>query len=205
VTTDDMVNEYLAELDRVTVGLEPTTRADLLQEVRQHIIDAQAAGEDVHEVLARLGSPAEIAQAAGLVVHPSRPRQPIWLKRAITAFVAVVALGYLGLVAVTYYRDAHPPPAPLADASKFCGSVGQVTDRGRALFVDGKGAAARTGTASADDVFCVLDYLTAPSAITEPMKQARNPDGRESQLWDRFNMSWTYHPINGLDVVIHET
>src|SRR4029450_560580 len=56
-----MVNDYLAELDRVTVGLEPTTRADLLQEVRQHIIDAQAAGEDVHEVLARLGRPAEIA------------------------------------------------------------------------------------------------------------------------------------------------
>jgi uncharacterized membrane protein len=44
VTTDDIVSDYLAELDRVTVGLEPTTRAELLQEVRQHIIDAQADG-----------------------------------------------------------------------------------------------------------------------------------------------------------------
>ena len=66
MTTDDIVRDYLAELDRDTVGLEPTTRAELLQEVRQHIIDAQADGEDVREVLTRLGSPAEIAQAAGM-------------------------------------------------------------------------------------------------------------------------------------------
>ena len=66
MTTDDIVSDYLAELDRDTVGLEPTTRTELLQEVRQHIIDAQADGEGVREVLTRLGSPAEIAQAAGM-------------------------------------------------------------------------------------------------------------------------------------------
>jgi hypothetical protein len=204
VTTDDIVSDYLAELSRVTVGLDPAARAELLQEVGQHIRDALAAGEDVSEILARLGSPAEIAQAAGLAVQPVRTAQHVWLKRALIVFGVVATLFYSGLVALTYYRDSHPPPAPLADAAKTC-AVGQVSDRGRALFVDGRGEAARTGTATPDDVFCVLDYLKAPPAITEPMKQARNPDGRQSQLWNRFNMSWTYHPINGLDMVIHET
>jgi hypothetical protein len=66
VTTDDIVSDYLAELSQVTVGLDPAARAELLQEVGQHIRDALATGEDVSEVLTRLGRPVEIAQAAGL-------------------------------------------------------------------------------------------------------------------------------------------
>jgi hypothetical protein len=71
MTTDPLVSEYLAQLSRVTFGLDPAARAELMQEVRQHVSDAQAAGDDIPAVLTRLGSPEQIAQAAGLAIRTS--------------------------------------------------------------------------------------------------------------------------------------
>jgi hypothetical protein len=44
MTPDPLVSDYLDQPSRVTVGLDPAARAELLQEVRQHISDAHAAG-----------------------------------------------------------------------------------------------------------------------------------------------------------------
>ena len=68
MTTDPLVSDYLTQLSRVTVGLDPAARAELLEEMRQHISDAQATGEDIPATLARLGNPEQIALAAGLPI-----------------------------------------------------------------------------------------------------------------------------------------
>jgi hypothetical protein len=36
------------------------------------------------------------------------------------------------------------------------------------------------------------------------MEQTRALDGRQSETWEDFSASWTYHPDNGLDVLIRE-
>jgi len=49
---------------------------------------------------------------------------------------------------------------------------------------------------------CVLDELDAPSSIVPKMAQTRALDGTQSDSWDDFEVSWTYHPDNGFNVII---
>lgn len=52
------------------------------------------------------------------------------------------------------------------------------------------------------EVSCVLTTLDAPSRVTARMDQTRALDGTLEASWDAFRASWTYHPDNGLDVII---
>lgn len=99
MTIDPLAHEYLTDLSRVTFGLDPLARAELLQEVRQHISDAAAAGDDIPAVLTRLGSPEQIAQAAGLPIRSSgrTPGQTAYDLGTVLLLVAgAVCVPYLG-------------------------------------------------------------------------------------------------------------
>jgi hypothetical protein len=99
MTTHPLVSDYIAQLSRVTFGLDPTARAELLQEVRQHISDAQAAGDDIPAVLTELGSPEQIAQAAGLRIRTSgrtRAQTAYDLGTVFLLAVGAACLPYIG-------------------------------------------------------------------------------------------------------------
>lgn len=53
-------------------------------------------------------------------------------------------------------------------------------------------------------VSCVLDELGAPSSVSAKMDQTRALDGTQSDEWGGFEVSWTYHPDNGLGAVFTE-
>jgi hypothetical protein len=36
------------------------------------------------------------------------------------------------------------------------------------------------------------------------MDKTRALDGMQREVFDTFDVSWSYHPDNGLDIVIHE-
>lgn len=62
---DQLVDEYLARLDRAAAGLPPDRRTELLEGIAEHIASAGAIDEaDVRTLLDRLGPPEEIAFAA---------------------------------------------------------------------------------------------------------------------------------------------
>ncbi len=81
---DHVVTDYLSRLDVAAASLPPARRAELLQEIREHIDAARAAGAAADEatvrtMLDRLGEPEEIVAAAletspeaepGLVAEP---------------------------------------------------------------------------------------------------------------------------------------
>lgn len=48
---------------------------------------------------------------------------------------------------------------------------------------------------------CVLEVLDAPSGVLERMGNTRALDGTQSESWDKFKLTWTYHPESGLDSV----
>ena len=50
-------------------------------------------------------------------------------------------------------------------------------------------------------VSCVLGELDAPSSVAAHMEQTRALDGTQSEEWDGFEVSWTYHPDDGIGAV----
>jgi uncharacterized membrane protein len=84
---DPLVEDYLRRLDAAAAHLPADRRAELAQEIREHIREAGAEGEAaVREVLDRLGSPEEIAAAEA--APPTRGRLE-------TAALIVLAVGFL--------------------------------------------------------------------------------------------------------------
>ena len=89
-----LVERYLARLDAALADLNATDRKEVVQEIRNHIAEAVAAGKPLDAVLQSLGSADELARAYSveLLLHPRKgaPKRP-----GVDRFLRV-----LGLVAV---------------------------------------------------------------------------------------------------------
>lgn len=55
------------------------------------------------------------------------------------------------------------------------------------------------------DAYCVLVGLQAPDYIFDLIGATRALDGRQTESWDSFKSSWSYHPDSGLQLVISYT
>jgi hypothetical protein len=130
----------------------------------------------------------------------------IW---AIPAAVLLVGVGAAGALLVPRLTAKEAPPADtgptLAAAYRECDQVGQLGDGGKTLVLDGLGKDRNSGSLSVQQEMCVLNAIDTPSYVTAAMQQTRALDGRQSQTWGNFQASWTYHPDDGLDVVLRET
>ncbi len=49
---------------------------------------------------------------------------------------------------------------------------------------------------------CVLDELDAPASMRQRMLLTRAIDGTQEEQWGLYRATWTYHPDQGLNVVI---
>ncbi|WP_141764687.1 hypothetical protein [Actinomyces sp. HMSC035G02] len=49
---------------------------------------------------------------------------------------------------------------------------------------------------------CVLEKLDAPASLKQRMNTTRAIDGTQEQTWGSYRATWTYHPDQGLHVVI---
>lgn len=78
-----------------------------------------------------------------------------------------------------------------------------VADSGATLLLDHQGEDEATG-ASLDDVVCVLVMLDVPTSVLAEMDSTRALDGRMSASWDGFDVSWSYHPDSGIDMIVTE-
>lgn len=155
------------------------------------------------------GTPEPYTLAA--VMPATAPKRRPWNMAVIVGGV-VLALAGGGFVA---WQLAHPPAAPAAavspsptstpirDAYFGCGQVGAVSDRDRTIVLDTQGTG--LSQASISDVNCILQHLGAPGSIIETMKRTRAIDGRQRGQWGTFDASWTYHPDQGLDVIIQDS
>ena len=55
---------------------------------------------------------------------------------------------------------------------------------------------------SAPVFLCVLDELDAPASMRQRMLLTRAIDGTQEEQWGLYRATWTYHPDQGLNVVI---
>ena len=100
--------------------------------------------------------------------------------------------------------DADADRATLIPAAvAACGlDASIVGDDGRSVLLDGKGKDAFSGDLTIDDLICVLGALNTPDAVIDHMSHTRSLDGTQTDEWGDFSASWTYHPDNGLDIII---
>lgn len=139
-----------------------------------------------------------LAHAAGVV---------LWRRRAkLTKALGVLALIAAACVAVSYWSATASGPGATAPAK---GPVEQVASScGVSAASDGRSITMRTagaktiGGRSIKDVACVLAGLGAPQHIYSLIDATRALDGMQSESWGDYVARWTYHPDNGLTMVI---
>jgi uncharacterized membrane protein len=86
-TSDDLINEYLKQLDAELSGLPRSSRREVAQEISAHITAARADLVDENEaeiraLLDRLGEPADIAAEARDRFGMQPPRKRAWVEVA---------------------------------------------------------------------------------------------------------------------------
>lgn len=88
----------------------------------------------------------------------------------------------------------------LRDASKKCTSSGtSLSSDGLSLMIDSKDKYDKNGL---QDVYTVTKELGLPDSLIEDMEHTSALMGKQTQTCGDYEVSWSYHPDNGLDVLI---
>ena len=131
----------------------------------------------------------------------------LWRRRAkLTRVLGALALIAAACVAVSYWSAkastpgaATPTKGPMEQVAASCG-VSAASD-GQSITMRTAGAKA-AGRESIKDVACILAGLKAPQHIYSLIDATRALDGMQSESWGDYVARWTYHPDNGLTMVI---
>lgn len=78
-----------------------------------------------------------------------------------------------------------------------------VSDNGSTLSVDMMGETDYSG-ASYIDVMCIMEGVKTPDYIVSAIESTRALDGRQHDSFDGIEVSWSYHPDTGLDLLYHK-
>jgi len=145
--------------------------------------------------------------------HGNR-RRNLWASLVVVAAALIIGTIFVTLFlttkATTHHTGATNPgslfnvPNPLAKTSTTCG-VGTLADDDHTLVVDMAGEEPGSGTETFDGVLCVLDELDVPQSLIARMESTRALDGMQSATWSSYEVTWTYHPDDGLDLIITHT
>jgi hypothetical protein len=114
--------------------------------------------------------------------------------------------GIAGLLAATLSGCAAEPTA-LQKVSEECNlSDGfWIGDEGKTLSIDMMGEDESAG-ATINDIICVVNspLIEVPQFVVNSIETTRALDGKQNGDWDDFEAEWSYHPDNGLDLMIHQ-
>ena len=55
-----------------------------------------------------------------------------------------------------------------------------------------------------EDVVCVFVSVDMPDSVVARIDATLALDGMQSSEWDDYTATWTYHPDNGLFIVVEE-
>ncbi|MGV2384733.1 MAG UNVERIFIED_CONTAM: hypothetical protein LOD86_05625 [Thermobifida fusca] len=127
----------------------------------------------------------------------------------ITVILVAGGLVYLGARLIEAPTEDTPPTPELTrlEAAKRECAPGdpdiRLGDNGTSMQIYRAGAEERPG-ASFTQAFCILDELEIPDAVVAHIEGTRALDGRQEATWNGFTASWTYHPDDGLNLILRE-
>lgn len=91
-------------------------------------------------------------------------------------------------------------PAAVEKCSATSDKHIQVMDGGRSVSMSTTGK--KSFGTSTTMVVCVLGEVDAPDSLYSKIESTRALDGTKSAEWPGFAASWTYHPDNGLNIIV---
>jgi hypothetical protein len=120
------------------------------------------------------------------------------------ALGCVVVGGLLGFgLAKVEWPTASPLPAAIQACDVANSTYFRLGDKDASLTIQSEGKE-KTGADYAK-VACVLQQLEVPDSVVTRMDTTRALDGRQSAHWKDLEASWTYHPDNGMNLLIEVT
>lgn len=143
--------------------------------------------------------------------HAPRRRWPL-VAGAVAVIVATAVVSSAATAFVLREEgdsgDASDGPTALESAEDTCVSgrpLGALDlgDDGRSMSISRAGADEDPGL-DIDDVACILTELEVPDAVVARIDSTRALDGTRDAEWGDFYATWTYHPDDGLNMVIEE-
>lgn len=131
-----------------------------------------------------------------------KSRKPLMFGLGGLGVGLVVGLLLAGLGSAVSGTVAQSSAIPKAvDACSAADIEGvDVMDKGKSLKLQTAGEES-SGT-DVVTVVCVLNELDAPESLFTKLDSTRALDGTQSVDWSGFTASWTYHPDNGLNVIV---
>ena len=88
----------------------------------------------------------------------------------------------------------------LKKASEECTASGtSLAADGMSLMIDAKD---KNDTAALLDLYSVMETLNLPDSLLDDMGHTTAMMGKQTQTCGDYEVSWAYHPDNGLDVLI---
>lgn len=139
-----------------------------------------------------------IEQAADGPPEPTAPTSGGRPRRAVLIGVAALLLVVAAVVLVSRMLGGENP---LKAAEEEC-EAGFLGDNDRTLILDMEGDETLSGSMSYEEVTCVLEAVDTPDAVWDKMGRTTSLQGVQSDSWNGIEASWTYHPDQGLDVIL---
>lgn len=115
-----------------------------------------------------------------------------------------IAGGVVGVAAAGFFAFQAIPNTTFSDAAEACLASSDpgltIDDDGRAMYLDGEGD--ESGGMNVFFQVCILRELDVPDSVFDRISNTNSSMGVQEASWDNFEMSWTYHPDNGLNVSV---
>lgn len=121
---------------------------------------------------------------------------------ALGLVVGLVAIPAIGSGIATRAEAAAPNPFEVAldDCDMADSAYATIGDDGASLELQTFGDEA-VGM-DLDELTCITEALDISDAVLSRIETTRALDGRQEASWGDFTASWTYHPDNGLNMLI---
>lgn len=139
---------------------------------------------------------------------PELPAKPTGSRKHLFfgagGLVVGIIIGLLGGLMLGVVGDALSASNRIEAAVKACPADSSegvtVMDKGRSLEM--KTAGEKSVGTSIVTVACILNELGAPESLYSRIDSTRALDGTREAAWDGYTASWTYHPDNGLNMIV---
>lgn len=95
-------------------------------------------------------------------------------------------------------------PAPDVQLATDGGSLQVQTENAAAVTIREFGGEPEGAGISMKGLRCILNRLEAPDSVWSRVEQTRALDGRQEASWGGYLASWTYHPDDGVSMVIEQ-
>lgn len=138
-------------------------------------------------------------------------KMPVWAFPIITGVAGLILGGLIvgvgGFVAsgLADVGEAASRSTVFAGVLKDCDlkndANSEIADGGYTLVVESRGKEDLTGL-EYSDLTCILDRINTPQAVMSHFGQTTSMDGRQTESWDDFTLSWSYHPDRGADFIV---